>query len=301
MTLLAVRATTQRAAAGEPDTMSTIAVLTGEHDDFHRRGFLLQHLFPHWIEAGHFVVVHVGDSEPPPADMAILHVDLTVIPPEYERWLSRYPVVVNGAALDISKRRVSRSLVRLGDGYAGPVIVKTNANSGALPELAWARREAQKSGRPAVPPRHIAGSYPLFDSPSRVPPSVWGDEALVVERFLPERDEEGYALRVYIFFGDYERCSRVTHPDPIVKGAGSTKRVRVPVPPEIRGERRRLGLDYGKLDFAIHDGVPVLFDANRTPTMPSGSLQGAVSAENQALAEGIESFLRPRDVTRQKA
>jgi hypothetical protein len=38
--------------------MAIIAVLTGEHDSFHGREFMLQHLFPHWIEAGHFVVVH---------------------------------------------------------------------------------------------------------------------------------------------------------------------------------------------------------------------------------------------------
>lgn len=274
--------------------MATIAVLTGEHDHFHRRGFLLQRLFPHWIEAGHVVVVHVGPSEPPPADVAVLHVDLTVIPPEYERWLSMYPIVVNGATLDIGKRRVSRHLVRRGDGYEGPVIIKTNANSGALPEAQWERLASEASGRPPRPVRHIPGRYPVLDSPSRVPFSVWDDEGLVVERFLPERDGDGYVLRVYTFLGDYERCSRVTHPSPIVKGAGSTKRVLVPVPPEIRAERRRLGFDYGKLDFVLHEGAAVLFDANRTPTMPGGDLGEAVSAEDRALAAGIESFCRVR-------
>ena len=30
--------------------------------------------------------------------------------------------------------------------------------------------------------------------------------------------------------------------------------------------RRRLKLDYGKIDFVLHDGQPVALDASRTPT-----------------------------------
>lgn len=271
--------------------MATIVVLTGEHDSFHRRGFMLQQLFPHWIEAGHIVVVHEGAGEPPPGDIAILHVDLTVVPGEHMRWLGRYPVVVNGGTRDIGKRSYSRHLVARGDGYGGAVIVKTNANCGALPELHWAQMEAKKGLRgPLV--RYIAGPYPIFDSPALVPPAVWDDENLVVERFLPERSEEGYSLRVYLFCGDRGRCSRVTGPDPIVKGSNARSRVLVPLPDEIREERRRLGFDYGKIDFVVHEGKPILLDANRTPTMPGGEISEAARTGMQELARGIESFCR---------
>ena len=270
--------------------MATIAVLSGEHDHFHKRSFLLQRLFPYWIEAGHFVVVHTGPKEPPPADIAILHVDLTVVPQEYMKWLSRYPKVVNGATGDLRRRRYSRLLVTRDAAWDGPVIVKTDANCGGLPELQWERERARLAGRPPLPTRHIPGPYPIFDSKARVPAAVWDDPGLVIERFLPERDGDDYALRVYIFLGDHERCSRVIGPDPIVKAGGSQKRTLIPVPDELREARRRLGFDYGKLDFVVHDGAPILLDANRTPTFPAGALSEAVAAGNRELAKGIAAF-----------
>lgn len=272
--------------------MASIVVLTGEHDTFHKRSFMLQQLFPFWIEAGHFVVVHVGPAEPPPADVAILHVDLTVVPPEYKEWFGRYPVVVNGASLALGKRALSRHLVTRGDGYSGPVVVKTDANAGGLPELHWVQQESMRGRRVEAAPRYLKGPYPIFDCPDRVPPEVWDDPQLVVERFLPERDRDGYALRVYIFFGDSERCTRVVGPHPIVKGVGATSRVAIPVPEEARAWRRSAGLDYGKIDFVVHEGTPVMLDANRTPTMPSGAISAAVAAGLQDLAGGIESFCR---------
>lgn len=274
--------------------MATIAVLTGEHDAFHGREFMLQRLFPHWIEAGHFVVVHQGPGEPPPADLAILHVDLTVVPRDYTEQLGRYRTVVNGATGDIRKRTYSRQLVSRGDGWEGPVIVKTDANCGGLPEAHWEQMEVRKGRGAGGSVRYIAGPYPIFDSASRVPPEVWEDWQLIVERFLPERDGEGYATRAYVFFGDHERCNRVAGPHPIVKAADATTRVPVAVPDQIRDERRRLGFDYGKIDFVLHDGTPILLDANRTPTMPGGAISETVQNGMRDLSRGIESFLRGR-------
>ena len=53
----------------------------------------------------------------------------------------------------------------------------------------------------------------------------------------------------------------------------------------------RLGFDYGKFDFAIHEGVPVLFDVNRTPTLPENLTEALVKA-NIDLARGLDAFLR---------
>ncbi len=181
-----------------------------------------------------------------------------------------------------------------GDGWEGPVIVKTDANCGGLPELRWAQREAAKGRRADVGLRSFAGPYPLYDSPSRVPPEVWEDSQLLVERFLPERHGDGYATRAYVFFGDHERCNCLVGPHPIVKGADTFARFPVPVPDEIREERRRLGFDFGKFDFVVHEGTPLLLDANRTPTMPSGAINEAVRDGMRDLARGIASFLRPR-------
>jgi hypothetical protein len=61
------------------------------------------------------------------------------------------------------------------------------------------------------------------------------------------------------------------------------------VPDEIRAERERLGFDFGKFDFVIHDGRPILLDANKTPSTPADS--PAVAPLYAYLAEGIDGFL----------
>ena len=64
------------------------------------------------------------------------------------------------------------------------------------------------------------------------------------------------------------------------------------MPVEIAEERRRLGFDYGKFDFVVHGGRPILLDANRTPggsaTLTEEYAQGAAE-----LAKGIDVFLQP--------
>ena len=38
------------------------------------------------------------------------------------------------------------------------------------------------------------------------------------------------------------------------------QREPVPIPDEIRAARKRFGFEYGKFDFVLHRGVPVLLD-----------------------------------------
>jgi hypothetical protein len=273
--------------------MAKILVLAHEYDLYEHRHFLVQELCAHWATAGHEIIVQQGASRAPRADVAILHVDATVIAPEYVEALRDTPVVVNGATLDIGKRAYSDNLVGPFDAYAGPVIVKTNANSGGIPE--WLHQSvARERGVSVTEPaaRHMVGGYPIFPSLARVPMSLRMDPELVIERFLPERDPRGYACRHYLFFGDRERCSRVVGPHPVVKGAAVFERTLVEVPDEIRAWRRKLGFDYGKIDFVMHDGRPVLIDANRTPTLPKGPVSTAIREGLDVLAEGIDAFLR---------
>lgn len=271
--------------------MATILVLAHERDGFHARPFLLKGFFSHWIEAGHFVVVHTGTRDLPSTDVAILHVDLTVVPPEYLAALNGHPVVVNGATATISKRTYSQLLVGRDDGYTGPVIVKTDANAGGQPEVLHARAGAAPGAQASLPVPLLRGRYPIYRSAASVPEHVWRDPRLVVERFVPERDPRGYALRVYTFFGDRERATRVVGRHPVVKGQDIVERIQVSVPDELRQWRRRLGFDYGKFDYVVHEGRPILLDANRTPTIP-GNLAPQIHAGMKDLADGIDSFLR---------
>jgi len=64
----------------------------------------------------------------------------------------------------------------------------------------------------------------------------------------------------------------------------------VAVPDELRAERSRLGFDYGKFDFVVHEGRAILLDANRTPSAPPPSPE--VDASNVHLAGGIDSLLK---------
>ena len=281
--------------------MASIVVLTHERDRFRSRGYTLESFFAPWTAAGHDVRVHEGPHRPPPGDLAILHVDTTVVAEAYLEAARHYPIVVNGAVTDISKRRFSQQVVDRGSAYAGPVIVKTDLNCFGRPEAFHKSLRARWSALRLGPVRafaqrirHAAGRdprYRIYGHPSEVPAAVWGDPRLVVEQFLPEHDERGYYLRTWMFLGDRGRCTRVLGPHPVVKGSDAIERVPVPVPDEVRTWRQQLGFDYGKFDFVIHDGRPVLFDVNPTPGL-FVAFSAAVRAANADLARGIETWLQ---------
>lgn len=265
-----------------------------------RRGYRIWALQRVWEEEGLRVNLVFGPRARVEADVLIPHIDLTVMPEEYHALLDAHSRVVNRHVRDNSKRRVSRNLVRPGDGWTGPVIVKTDRNHGGLPEAElrslWhgLLARAVPRIRRLLAPRRLGRArhldpyrYPVFRSAAEVPSGVFSNPHLVVERFLPEREGGLNCVRYYSFFGDRHVCLRRAGSGPVVRfGAEITG--QVPVPDEIVAERKRLGFDYGKFDFVVHDGKPVLLDANPTPT-----LRASVTADLLAptLAEGLRAFL----------
>jgi hypothetical protein len=275
--------------------MSRIILITHTYDNFRSRKFLLGSLARHWIDAGHDVTVAAGLGNWPDGDIAIMHLDISVTPEAYSEASKRYPIVVNGAVTDIRKTRVSRHLVKPNDGWRGPVIVKTDLNYGGIPET-LAIEQFRRDGKPAdLSPTPVVSTthpYPILGSSDAVPEAVWNNPGLVVERFLPEQDARGYWLRVWIFLGDRERCTRFCGSDPIVKAAGIVSREPATVPEELRAERERLGFDYGKFDFVVRDGKAILFDANRTPSAPPPA--PGLDASNAYIADGLQALMRKR-------
>jgi hypothetical protein len=273
--------------------MAHIALITHVYDDFRDRDFLLRNLAGTWLDAGHEVSLVEGLGQWPDADVAIMHIDLSVVPAAYSEAAKRYPVVVNGAAVDIRKRLVSRNLVSQEDDWKGPIIIKTDLNFSGTPEKNAAER-FRRDGRPSdLAPGPIVSTtrpYPVLPSASEVPADVWANPGFVVERFLPEQDQHGYWLRAWVFFGDRERCTRYRGTHPVVKSATIVGREPVTVPDELRAERSRLGFDYGKFDFVMHDGKAILLDANRTPSAPPPNPD--IDASNAHLAGGIDSLLK---------
>jgi hypothetical protein len=275
-----------------------IAIILHRDEQVLRDVYLLAPIARVWRELGLDVSV-CTPSAGIEADIAILHVDLTVLPDDHVSFARRFPAVLNGTVLDISKRRISRQLVSREDDYSGPVVVKTDRNSGGYRESAIAnkssfrrsllavRRRLPWTFRPDLP----SAAYRVFESSREVPRVVWRNRTFVVERFLTERQDGLTCLRTWVFLGDRETMSLVLSPDPIVKSRNVVKRIALDsVPDELRAVRREMGFDFGKFDYAIVDGRVVLYDVNRTPW--AGPLARDENMPRvRHLAQGIRAFL----------
>ncbi len=306
-----------------------IAIIHHEADRNHGDYHLISLIRRFWKSDGIEILDVYGTQKFVPADLAILHVDLSVCPREYLKFAARYPRVVNAGAIDIRKRSYSLNLVRPEDGYQGPVIVKTSLNSAGHSEAfrqVWANqrthrhkllrllrlerylhRSKQGFGKvirllyPQTPPQYpypIRGKedYRIFESAKLVPLEFYHNTDLVIEKFLPERDEEKYCLREWYFFGDHEHHRVELDKSPIFTSGESAYHKVEPLPAMIRSMRFAIGLNYGKIDYALPGGRPVLFDINKTTGMrlppSSDSLQIA-----RDLAGGIYFFLKQPDRT----
>ena len=273
--------------------MATVVILIEPYDVAIWKLHLMSVLVPRWVDAKHRCILHAGPDKLPAADLAFLHVDLSVVPQEYLDAMKRYPIAVNGSIADIRKRAHSVNLVARGDPYAGRVIVKSDLNSGGKPEVGK-RNMARSLGKLNGPMEDPAESqYRVYDSPAEVPAAVWDDPALVVEKFLPEQEGDTYLLRYYYFLGDAEANLVLRSREPIVKAVNTYRVDFEPPPPEIRALRRKLGFGYGKFDYVLRDGRVVLFDANRTPSHSLLLRQRLVEPVVNRLAPGLESLLQP--------
>jgi hypothetical protein len=253
-----------------------------------------------WRSWGIEVVVLRGVSRSVDADVVVNHVDLTVVPPPYIRYMESYAVAINGRCTDTSKRQVSRNLVSAGKGWNGPVIVKTNRNFGGQLERfllrsraarAWDDLRVRLSRHPWRLRRHLSThDYAVFESVSEVPKDVWHNPYLVVERFLPERDGDFYVLRTLSLFGDRWLSRRILSASPVVKSGNAVRAGDVEPHPDVFAEARRLRFDRGKIDYVLRNGQAVILDVNRTNTMGRSFTPERAREAFQRLAPGLHSF-----------
>jgi hypothetical protein len=283
--------------------MAELVVLTHQFDRFawfagsqgppSRRLVSYYMLFPLLSELrrrGHATTV-VSGPKPAPGDAAILHVDTTVVEPEYAEVGRRYSRQINFRATDISKRNVSGALLDRDSQWNGKVLVKTNRNVGGRAEARHNIRASRRGLTTPVPDWKDPRPYLLIPRIDDVADKLWDDSELVVERFVPELDPDGYAVRAWTFAGESEFCTRNVSRHWVVKAVDDViKSTDSPVPESIRAERERLGLDYGNLDFVIHDDEPILLDASRTPGAPPPLWEWAeqVAAD---LADGLIALI----------
>src|SRR5256885_4277415 len=114
--------------------MARIVVVTNEFDIFaYRRGkpqapvqsqYMLYDVLKLLEPFGHDYRLTRG-PRPVPGDLAILHVDATVVPAKYLALQSDYARTLNFGTGDISKRAISRNLLSSGDYWSGPVDFKS--------------------------------------------------------------------------------------------------------------------------------------------------------------------------------
>lgn len=261
------------------------------------------HMAPYWREAGLRVTFLFGTRRFVPADLLFLHVNLSVVPDSCLELAARYPAVVNGYAVDIRKSTISESLVRPGDGWDGPVIVKSDLNFGGEPEyLLGGNRllRATRAGRlllrfgprrRRISPLRRLNDYPIFDRASEVPRDLADDPRVVVERFLPEREDDLFHLRTYIFLGDRTTCLRTASPDPLVKATNTVRTEYVEPHPAVEVWRKRFRLDFGKIDYVLHEGTPVLLDTNKTLGVSPATSPG-LEERRRFHATGIDAYFR---------
>jgi hypothetical protein len=277
-----------------------IAILFHENECGRRlERYYITHLANHWREDGHNVDMVFG-PEVVPADIAVVHVNLSVVPDAYLEAAARYPVSVNGRVGDIRKTTVSANLVREGDGYNGPVIVKANLNYGGRPERLLAAHPPGRFRRRLSRLRsHLKGSvhmgsqdeYRVYESFAEVPGSCFHDDGVVVEKFIPERDGDYYVIHNCHFLGDRVTGSCLWSQDPIITQQNIERSEREDSHPGIVALREAMGFDYGKFDYVMRDGEPILIDANKT-TGAEDTTEPRKLERRRFMAEGLYSFIQ---------
>lgn len=261
----------------------SVAIVHHEHTPRdYQDGYLVSLLARYWEHQGIEIHHLYGAADFVPADIAVLHVDLSVVPPVYADLARQYPVALNGAVLDIRKRRFSTLAVSDRTACEGPVIVKTDLNSAGVPEriIQCARDRvqpriarqsscelAQKAAPAAAADRITSPSrYELYPTSAHVPEEIYQDPRLIVERFVPERRGQWYCHRRYFFLGEAEVNQLWLGTQPICANDEDGVAEDAPIPPALRDFRRGFGIDYGKIDYVLgKDGEVIVVDVNKTP------------------------------------
>lgn len=284
-----------------------IAILFHEWDRINdTKHYAVSALADTWRRDGHTVFYLFGIRKFIPADLVLVHVDLSVVPDEYIAFAEQYPVVLNGKVRDIRKSTFSPHFLLPNDPYTGPVFVKANFNYAGGPET-------YRLGRFPFPLSHTGhyfvkglkilmhaidrrpfrkpADYLRIDSLRKVPVKWFKRTDVVIQRFCPEIEDGLYHTRFYVFIGNRYYCERLSSPVPVVNSGSAVRTEYIEVHPEMERLRHELKFNYGKFDYVIHEGVPVLLDINKTIGVPR-RITPELQAARIHCAEGLYSYFR---------
>lgn len=271
-----------------------IAILFHEADRGRVHLYAVSGLAEIWRRDGHTVTYIFGVRKFIPADLILVHVDLSVVPEEYTLFAQQYPIVLNDKPRDIRKSKFSRHLLSPDDDYSGQVFIKADLNYAGIPEEVRLKRKHYFRSLLRIlniPFFQTPADYLVLKSLQDVPLQWFERRDMIVQRFCPEFEEGLYHVRLYQFLGDRHTCTRVSSPRPVVNDLSSVRSVSIEVHPEIEKIRYELKFDYGKFDYVIHNGEPVLLDINKT-TGAVRKLTPEIAAMRRHRAEGIYSYFQ---------
>jgi hypothetical protein len=202
------------------------------------------------------------------ADVVIVHVDLSVVPDAYLDFAARYPASLNRGLVDIRKSTYSGLQLTRSSDYGGRVIVKTIRNHGGRPErrlsklaplrqgpARWRRRRTTQWNRSRSP-------YRIYDHLAGVPRHFFADPRYIVERLMTEECDGLFWTRYLNVLGPRVNAYRISGPTPIVTGVQDVQSIEVD--PSVLEYARRIGLEYGKIDYVVHEGETFILDVNKT-------------------------------------
>lgn len=262
----------------------TIAILMHEASRHVTRNYMVDAYAEFWKRDGHEVFDLFGPADYRPADVVIVHVDLSVVPESYLELAAHYPVALNGNVRDIRKSNFSHHLLDRNASYGGPVIVKSDLNFAGFPE----RRLTP--GRAPGSPFRLPSDYLVARQLGDLPASIFERNDLVVEKFLPEFEDGLFHIRAMVFVGSHASCTRFSSRSPIVNSSSAVRLDSVEPHPEVVELARQLDFQYGKFDYVMHNERPIVFDINKTI---GGSLRTGddkLLAERRYRAEGLYEF-----------
>ncbi len=290
-------------------SIRSVAILFHERArDAQAGNYRLWTLVSNWERMGTRVEYLYGIGRDTDADLLFPHLDVSYMPDDYWAFIQRHPRVVNRNVRDIRKTVYSTSRVGRADEYEGPVIVKTVNNCGGFSDV-WLNTRSRVTGGASIRARVMAKlsrqewlgatrfrcartlpRYVIFDSLKMVPRGVFGNPHLIVEKFVPQREGDSYVMNMWIVFANRGVGRILRASDPYVKNANAKLDAFAVPPREIQDWQEKLGLTYGKMDFVMHDGKPILIDVNTTPTVTGDARSEQYRVLNEEMAAGVHWF-----------
>jgi len=266
--------------------------------------YTIHHIAELWRKSGINVVYIFGVDKHVPADLIIVHIDFSVVPQKYLDYAANYPVALNGQLMNICKSGFSEGLLHSDSDWNGKVIIKSNLNHGGIQEQIYSstlrKPYIDLYWRVISKIKRILGREPLFSDPydykifdniKMVPKHWFNSSNAIVEKFVPEIENGFYHIRMFQILGDHWICERLASPNPIVKGGNCVKVEIVEPHEEVFEWCKELKLDYGKLDYVVNDGKPILLDVNKTIGATGLINKKENDKKRKYLSEGIFSYI----------